>query len=324
MQELHLSFSDEIVSCSRLAPCLLNLTTLSALTLSCQKVHQYDAPMLAIALASCTSLKRLEFHVKRNGEEGCRFKQFSGDYYNLEVPFGNESAEIILKVLPALSQLTHLHLSRDLGCRVLPEVLPKLSELRHLHLDDLNAWGSAPEVADIGVAIGSLGYLQHLSAADNFLTDVEMEPLLATLPISLTYLNLAKNRLPSDFPRLSQLKWLRVLNLHSCGVTHAVAERFTALTELEKLTADDAEMPPEATEALIAALPTCITHVEIMGSHFPVYAAPLLQELKSLKVLIVSVFAIGTIVGGKQSVHACAPTFPHSHEYAVAVSRRRS
>lgn len=287
VQELALSFKHEIVDCSRLAPRLLNLTTLTSLSLSCQKIHQYDAPMLATSLASCISLKQLSFYVKQDDDDfAYRFKSFDGDFDDFDFKFGNESAETVLKVLPALSKLTHLHLSRELGCRVLPDILPKLPELRHLVVDDLNAWGSTTHDAAVGAAVGTLRHLQHLSAADNFLSDKEIEPLLATLPTSLTCLNLEKNRLPGDFPRLSKLQKLRVLNLNYCGVTRAVAQRVTALTALETLLTNDAEMPPEATEALVAALPPCIEHVEIMGSHFPESAAPLLARLTALKVLL--------------------------------------
>jgi hypothetical protein len=275
---LDLGYSNEIVECTRLAPCLLGLTTLSALTLSCQRIHKDDAPLLACALASCTSLKRLEFHVK--------------DSVVRHPGRVNESAEVILSVLPALSKLTHLHLSRELACRVLPEILPKLPELRHLCLDDLNAEGFISKDADIGAALGTLRHLQHLSVANNYLSDVEMVPLLATLPTTLTYLNLDKNRLPPDFPRLSQLKRLQVLSLHCCVVRYAVAERFTALTALEKLFADNASMCPRATVALLSALPSCITHVEIMGSSFPMYAAQLLQDLKALQVLLGVLIAV--------------------------------
>ena len=286
MQELALAFEDEIVSCARLAPRLLNLTSLSSFSLSCQRIHPHDAPILATALASCTSLKQLSFSVKQDDKAGYEFKSFGGDWDDFELRFGNESAETILKALPALSQLTHLHLSRELGGRHLPEVLAQLPELRHLHLDDLNAWGSTTLAHDtaMGAAVGQLRHLQHLSAADNFLSDKELEPLLATLPTSLTYLNLEKNRLPADVPRLSQLKQLRVLNLHFCGITDAVAGRLTALTALEQLAADDADMTPEATLAVLAALPACITHVEIMGSHLPEAAGATLAALTALKV----------------------------------------
>ena len=284
VQELDLSFQNEVVSCARLAPRLLHLTTLSTLSLSCQKIHPHDAPMLAAALASCTGLRQLSFFVKQEDDGMNRFKPLDLAVDDWEFRFGNESAETILKALPALSKLTHLHLSRELGGRELPDVLTKLPELRHLHLDDLNAWGSTKHDAAMGTAIGTLRHLQHLSAADNFLTETELEPLLATLPTSLTYLNLEKNRMPEDFPRLSQLKRLRVLNLHFCGVPDAVAQRFTALTALEQLSADDADMSPEATEAVLAALPACITHVESMGSHFPKTAAPSLAAFTALKV----------------------------------------
>jgi hypothetical protein len=278
VQELALSFNHGIVACSQLAPGLLHLTLLTALSLRCEMVQSHDAPLLATALATCTSLQRLEFFVKCH-EDG--FKEFSN---NAVCQNGTESAETIAKVFPALSKLTYLHLSRQLGSRQLPEVLPKLRELRHLHMDDINAWGETIHDEDLCTSIGSLRRLEHLSVADNFLNDVEIGPLLATLSTSLTFLNLEKNRLPAKFPRLAKLKKLRVLNLHFCGITRAVAERFTALTALEKLLADDAQMPPEATETLIAALPKCITHVEIYGSHFPASAAPHLAELKALQV----------------------------------------